>query len=321
MHKVTILALDDVIPLDLGIACQVFGRAQLADGQPAYSIRVCGERKLVRATSFELRPPGRLAELAASDTVVVPGTEDLDAPVSPRVIDVLRSAWNSGARVVSICTGAFVLGAAGLLDGRRVTTHWAAADELARRFPQAMVAPDVLFVDEGRLVTSAGASAGLDTCLHLVRRDYGQAVAAQAARLAVAPLHRAGGQAQFIRQPPPRARNGVAHVLEWLTANLDRPLDVAEMARLAGMSERTFARRFREQTGSTPLQWLLEARVRRSQEILESTYEPIEQVAAVCGFGSPVTFRARFQSIVGLSPGAYRRSFRPDGAKLRDALG
>ena len=314
MHSIAVLALDGVIAFDLGIACEVFSWVRLPDGTHAYSVRVCGERLSVRASPFGLRVAGRLNEVAAADTVVVPGIEDVDAPVAPLVIASLQAAWDRGARVVSICTGAFVLAAAGLLDGRRATTHWVAAGDLARRYPQAIVEPDVLYVDEGRLVTSAGASAGLDMCLHLVRRDHGQEVAANAARLAVAPLNRDGGQAQFIRHAPPGSQCSLAATLDWLLERLEQPLDVAAMAARAGMSERTFCRRFHEQTGTTPLQWLLTARVRRAQELLEATSIKVDEVAARSGFESSVTFRARFQRIVGLSPGTYRQRFRAKAA-------
>ena len=314
MYIVAVLALDGVIAFDLGIACEVFARVRLSDGTPAYGVRLCGERGGVRTSAFDLRVPGRLREIAAADTVIVPGIEDLDAPIAPQVIASLQAAWHGGARVVSICTGAFVLGAAGLLDGRRATTPWIATDDLARRHPQAIVEPDVLYVDEGRLVTSAGALAGLDMCLHLVGRDHGQAAAAHAARLAVAPLNRDGGQAQFIRHAPAGSQSSLAVTLDWMLASLEQPLDVAAMAARAGMSERTFARRFHQQTATTPLQWLLKARVRRAQELLEDPSMTVDEVAARSGFESPVTFRARFQRIVGLSPGAYRRRFRAKAA-------
>lgn len=197
----------------------------------------------------------------------------------------------------------------GLLDGKRATTHWLLAAQLARVYPKITVEPDVLFVDEGRIVTSAGASSGLDMCLHLVRRDYGQAVAARAARLAVAPLSRDGGQAQFIRHDPPGSPSSLAPLIEWAANNLARPHSVDSLAARAGMSPRTFARRFRDQTGTTPLQWLVTARVQRAQQLLEESRASVEQIAARAGFESPVTFRARFRRVVGLTPSEYRRRF------------
>lgn len=309
MHTVAIVALDGFVPLDLGIPCDVFGGFDLADQPKLYRVKVCAARRVVRAAAYDIQTHFGLDAIADAHTVVVPGIVDFERPIPPPVIAALQSAWDRGARVTSICSGAFVLAAAGLLDGRRAATHWRATSELARRYPAVTVEPDVLFVDEGRIVTSAGASAGLDMCLHLVRRDYGQAVAAHAARLAVAPLNRDGGQAQFIRHEVPRATDCLAPLLEWMSANVDKEIDVDALARRSHMSPRTFARRFREQTGTTPLQWLLTVRVRRAQELLETTRRPIDEIALRAGFDSPVTFRERFRRIVGLSPRAYRLRF------------
>ncbi|WP_020205201.1 helix-turn-helix domain-containing protein, partial [Cupriavidus sp. WS] len=230
--------------------------------------------------------------------------------VSAGACRTLKAARESGAQLASICTGAFVLAEAGLLDGHRVTTHWAAADELSRRYPALEVDTGVLFVDEGDIVTSAGSSAGLDMCLHLVGRDYGQAAAVQAARLAVAPLHRDGGQAPFIRQPVADTATSLSPLFDWMLKNLHKPIDVTALAAKARMTPRTLARRFRDQTGTTPIQWLITQRVRRAQELLETSEASVDQVASASGFDSPVTFRARFQRVVGLTPSAYRRRFR-----------
>jgi transcriptional regulator GlxA family with amidase domain len=297
------------VPFDLSIPCDVFGRARLPGGMPAYEVRVCGETEEVRSSAFSLRTPWGLDRLSAADTVIIPGIENPATPVPLPVLAAIRTAWANGARIASICSGAFVLAETGLLDGRRATTHWAGAAALACRFPNVDVDPLVLFVDEGRIVTSAGASAGLDMCLHLLRRDHGQAMAAHAARLAVAPLHRDGGQAQFIRYHLPDGGHSLAGLLGWIQENVDKPLDVTALAARAGVSPRTFARRFREQTGTTPVQWLLAARVRRAQDLLETTSMAIDQVAFATGFESPVTFRARFHRVVGVSPAAYRRRF------------
>lgn len=306
---VAVLALKSVVPFDIGIACDVFSRVLLDNGRPAYQVMVCAETAQVDAGLFQLRAPWRLEQVAGADVVIVPGVEDTDSPLSPAVIRAIRSASARGALVASICTGAFVLAAAGLLDGRRAATHWAAAQALARRYPSITVDADVLFVDDGDIVTSAGSSAGLDMCLHLVGRHHGHAAAAQAARMAVAPLHRDGGQAAYIRQPEPASDAGLAPLFDWMLANLDQALDVPALAARARMSPRTFARRFREQAGMTPIQWLLKFRVRRAQELLETGNASVEQVAAASGFDSPVTFRARFQSLVGVTPSAYRRRF------------
>ena len=309
MHTVAVLILDNFVPLDVGIPCDVFGGFSLGHETPRYRVQVCGERKLVRAGAFSLRAPHGLDVVPRADTVVVPGIVDLDRPVPVAVIKALQAAWRRGARITSICSGAFVLAAAGLLDGRRATTHWLSTDLLARRYPAITVDAGVLFVDEGRIVTSAGASAGLDMCLHLVRRDYGQAAAAHTARLAVAPLNRDGGQAQFIHHEAPQARDSLAPLLEWMQRHIDEELDIDALARRAGMSARTFARRFREQTGTTPLQWLLTTRIRRAQELLETTRRSVDEIARRSGFESAVTFRARFRKVVGLNPTEYRTRF------------
>lgn len=308
VRDVAVLALDGVVPFDLGIPCDVFGRVRSACGAPLYRVSVCGDADRVHAGAFEIRAPHGLARLADADLVVVPGIDEPGRAVPARVAAALQAAQARGAIVASICTGAFVLAGAGLLDGRRATTHWAAAAELARRYPRVDVDPNVLFVDEGRIVTSGGSSAGLDMCLHLLCRERGQAVAADAARLAVAPLYREGGQAQFIPQVLPPSGH-LAPLIDWALANLQQALDVDTLARRACMTPRTFARKFREQTGTTPMQWLLNARIRHAQALLETGAASIDRVAALSGFGSPVTFRARFQRLVGLTPSAYRRRF------------
>ncbi len=308
MHVVAVLAVHGVIPFDLAIPCEVFGRVRLPRADDEYDVRVCGEAAEVRARPFGIRAPWTLGDLAGADTVVVPGIEDPTLPVPDAVVAALRAAATRGARIASICSGTFILAAAGLLDGRRATTHWLAAGLLARRHPAVTVDPDVLFVDEGRIVTAAGSSAGLDMCLHLLRRDHGHAVVAHAARLAVAPLDREGGQAQFIRHEAPGSAASLAPLLDWMRENAHRPLTVDALARQAAASPRTFARRFREQTGTTPLQWLITARVRRAQELLETTPLSLEEVASAAGFDGAAALRDRFRRTVGVSPRAYRRS-------------
>lgn len=309
MHTVAVLAVHGVIPFDLAIPCEVFGRVRLPRADDEYDVRVCGEAAEVRTRRFGIRAPWTLEDLAGADTVVVPGIEDPTLPVPDIVTAAMRAAYARGARITSICSGTFILAAAGLLDGRRATTHWLAAGLLARRYPAVTVDPSVLFVDEGRIVTAAGASAGLDMCLHLLRRDHGHAVAAHAARLAVAPLDREGGQAQFIQHEAPGSAANLAALLDWMRENAHRPLSVNELACQAATSPRTFARRFREQTGTTPLQWLITARVRRAQELLETTRLSVEEIAAAAGFDGAAALRCRFQSTVGVSPRVYRRSF------------
>jgi transcriptional regulator GlxA family with amidase domain len=308
-----VLVLDNVVPFDLSIPCEVFKRAVLPSGEPGYEVRVCGggsQPRMVRAGQFGLRPDWGIDGLADAETVVVPGTDPL-GPIPPAVLEALRAAKAAGARLMSVCSGAFVLAAAGVLDGLRATTHWVAAQELARRYPDVHVDPDVLYVDNGQVLTSAGAAAGLDLCLHVVRLDYGAAVAAQTARLSVMALERSGGQSQFIRHVPP-VPDGVSlePLLHWLEKHLAEPVTVSDMARQAALSERTLGRRFREQTGTTPTQWLLRARVIRAQDLLEATDHPIERIAADVGFGSAITFRTRFREQVGVSPLHYRRNFR-----------
>jgi transcriptional regulator GlxA family with amidase domain len=315
MHTVTVLALDGVVPFDLSVPCEVFGRTRLRDGRPAYRVRVCGPRRVLDAGSFEVRVRHGLRELVRADTVIVPGVANPVLPVPRAVLRALRAAAAAGARIASICSGAFVLAEAGLLDGQRATTHWLGTAELQRRHPAIEVDPGVLYVDNGQILTSAGASAGLDLCLHLVRLDHGAQVAADMARIAVMPLERDGGQAQFIVHEPPTSSpsmesESLEPLLVWLRANLHRTLDVDAMARRAAMSPRTLARRFREQTGTTPARWLLGLRVRRAQQLLETTPQSVERIAAHAGFGSTATFRDRFHRLVGTSPQAYRRAFR-----------
>jgi len=311
MHTVAVLAMDGVVPFDLSTPIEVFGRVRLRDGGSPYRVTVCALRPDVDAGAFVLRAPHGIDALATADTIVVPGRDDLDTPVPGEVLDALRDAAAGGARVASICVGAFTLAAAGLLDGRRATTHWAAATALAARYPAVEVDPDVLFVDNGHVLTSAGAAAGLDLCLHLVRRDHGSAVAADTARVSVMPLERAGGQAQFIAHEPPTPDGATLEpLLRWLTENCRRELTIGDIAAHAGLSVRTLNRRFRDQTGTTPLRWLHRTRLRRAQHLLETTEHPVDRVAFEAGFGSPATFRDRFQRVIGTSPQAYRRAFR-----------
>ncbi|ONN64951.1 AraC family transcriptional regulator [Herbaspirillum sp. VT-16-41] len=310
MRKIAILTLNDVVPLDLGIAYQVFVMTQQSDGSRAYEVKVCGPTRKIRSPGFDMQLRYGLERLQQADTIIVPGSEDPFRAIPDAVSSALRRAHSRGIRIASICTGAFILAASGLLDGRRATTHWRFASELARCYPTIDVQPNVLFVDDGSVVTSAGASAGLDMCLHLVRCDFGQSVAANTARLTVAPMCRDGGQAQFIRQELPSSRTSLLPLLEWIKENLREMHTIDSLAEQAKLSPRTFARRFQEQIGTTPLQWLLNARVDRAREILEESETSIDQTALLSGFGSAVTFRSRFRKVVGLTPTEYRRRFR-----------
>ncbi|MBB0232481.1 GlxA family transcriptional regulator, partial [Streptomyces calidiresistens] len=312
MHTVAILALDGVIAFDMATPIEVFRRVRLPDGSRPYRVLVCAPRPRVAGELFELAVPHGLDALAGADTVIVPGCTEDAPPPDPDALEALRRAAADGARIASVCAGAFVLAATGLLDGLAATTHWSAARRLAELYPRVEVRPDVLYVDNGSLLTSAGAAAGLDLCLHLIRRDLGSAVAADAARLSVMPLEREGGQAQFMAGGLPVAPRGseLEPAVRWVEEDPGREITVAAMAARCGMGERTFARRFREQTGETPLQWVLRTRVRRAQFLLETTDHGVERVAARAGFGSPTAFRERFRRVVGVTPRAYRTAFR-----------
>ncbi|MFI6992734.1 GlxA family transcriptional regulator [Nonomuraea wenchangensis] len=314
MHTVAVLALDQVVAADLATPVEVFGRVRV-DGRRAYRVLVCAVTPQVASDAFTIVAPHGLEALREADTIVVPGCSERAGAPDPAALEALRAAAAGGVRIASICVGAFTLAAAGLLDGLSATTHWAAAARLAEAYPLVDVRPDVLYVDNGQILTSAGAAAGLDLCLHLIRRDLGSAVAAAAARLAVTPLEREGGQAQFVAHARPPAPRGslLEPVLSWIEDNLAGEVTPAAMAARAGMSERTFGRRFREQTGTTPLQWLLRARVRRAQLLLETTDHGVERVAAQAGFGSATAFRDRFKRVVGVTPQSYRVSFRTRG--------
>ncbi|MFJ6164837.1 GlxA family transcriptional regulator [Micromonospora orduensis] len=311
MHTVAVLALDSVVPFDLATPMEVFQRTRLPDGRAGYRVLVCAATPTVTAGAFSMAVPWGLDVLVDADTVVVPGVSDPTAATPGAVLDALRAAAANGARIASICGGAFTLAATGLLDGHRATTHWLATGQLAAQHPRIQVDPNVLYVDNGQFLTSAGAAAGLDLCLHLVRRDHGAAVAADAARLSVMPLERAGGQAQFITHEPPAPEGATLEpLLAWMRANARRELTLADIARHAGMSTRTLNRHFRDQTGTTPLRWLHRVRVHQAQHLLETTAQPVDRVATQVGFGSTTAFRDRFKRITGTSPQAYRRSFR-----------
>lgn len=311
VHTVFVLALPDTIAFDLATPIEVFGRVRRPDGRPGYRVEVCSPGPVVSAGPLRLGTDHRLAALARADTIVVPGRNDPLAPVPPAAVKALRAAAAAGTRIASICVGAFTLAAAGLLDGRRATTHWAAAEQFRRAFPAVDLDPDVLYVDSGQILTSAGASAGIDLCLHLVGRDHGAAVAADAARLAVAPLHRDGGQAQFIQRPHgPGPRAGLAGVLDWMEEHAHRGLRLADVAARAGVSVRTLNRRFHDETGQTPMQWLNGIRVRQAQELLETTDHGVDRVAHQVGFASPAHFRVQFKRSTGVAPQAYRGTFR-----------
>ncbi|HEY0799911.1 MAG TPA: helix-turn-helix domain-containing protein [Steroidobacteraceae bacterium] len=295
---------------DFAIPVEFFSRVELLDGRKPYEVRTCGLTGTVQSTRCSITVTHSMATLRHADTIIVAGVEDVAAPIPLTVISALQRAAARRCRIASICTGAFVLAAADLLDGRRATTHWKAAAELAHRYPDIEVDAGVLFVDHDHLLTSAGAAAGSDLCLHLIRKDYGATVAARSARLAVTPLERAGGQSQFIQHAIPIARGSLQPLQDWMSRNLDERLSMPELARRQSMSVRTLHRRFFQQTGVTPAQWLIQKRIRRAQELLEGTTLTIESIADKVGFPAVSTFRERFSSMVGTSPHRYRRLFQ-----------
>lgn len=303
---------------ELGVVCQVFGLDRSDDRLPTYDFAVCAPRPgaVPTASGFAIQVEHGLDRLAAADLVTVPAWPQLDRPVPPRVTEALRAAVARGAQVLSVCTGAFPLAAAGLLDGRRAATHWQFADRLAADHPAVRVDRDVLYVEDGPILTSAGAAAGIDACLHLVRREHGAATANALARRMVIPAHRSGGQAQYIETPVPpiRTSHELSDLIDWAQAHLDRPLHVADLAAQVLMSPRTFARRFKEATGTTPHRWLLDQRLQLAEELLERTDLPIDTVAARTGLGSADTLRHQFAARRGVSPTTHRRTFREDRA-------
>jgi transcriptional regulator GlxA family with amidase domain len=313
-HRVVALCFDGLVAFDLTAPAQVFTSALDAEGTPLYEFAACspGGEEVRTTTGFGLRPAAGLDALEAAETVVVPGYFAIFSPPPAPALAALAAAAARGARVLSVCSGAFALAHAGLLDGRRATTHWQWADELAARFPAVAVDPAALYVDEGEVMTSAGLSAGIDLCLHVVREDFGAAAGERVARHLVAAPHREGGQAQFVSRSEGEAGSGsLEPTRRWAAERLQEPLGVAAMSRHAGVSPRTFARRFREETGTTPHRWLLARRVLEARRLLEESAEPIEWVAWRAGFGSAASLREHFRRATATTPTAYRRTFSP----------
>lgn len=312
MRDVAVLALEGSHAFELGVFCEIFGIDRGDDGLPVYDfalVSATGDSVPTRH-GFDVRVRHGLGRLSSADLICVPAY-DREVRQPQRLTDALRAAVERGARVLSICTGAFLLGEAGLLDGRRCTTHWRYTEDLARRHPQALVESDVLYVDEDPVITGAGTAAGVDTCLHLVRKEHGSSVANAIARRMVAPPHREGGQRQYRERPQPREGTGpLTPVLAWIEANLDQELTVEVMARRAHVSPRTLARRFQEETGTTPLQWVTGQRVLLAQHHLETTDDPITVIAGRTGFGTVDNLRHHFIRRVGITPQGYRRTFR-----------
>ena len=300
---------------EFGVLCEVFGIDRSSDGVPNFDFKVCGPEpgKPLRTTiGASLIPDHGLDALVGADLVAIPAIAGFN--YLPEALEVVRAAADSGSTVLTVCSGAFVAGAAGLLDGRPCTTHWMYADELASRHPTARVDRNVLFVDDGDLITSAGTAAGIDACLHLVRRELGSEVTNKIARRMVVPPQRDGGQRQYIDQPiPVRCSEGFAPHLDWILTNLDRPHTVATLATRAHMSARTFARRFVEETGRTPMQWVTDQRVLYARRLLEETDLDIDRIADRSGFGTATLLRHHFRRIIGVTPSDYRRRFSCGG--------
>ncbi|MGR6915927.1 GlxA family transcriptional regulator [[Actinomadura] parvosata] len=312
-HRVAVVVLNHFATLDLGVPGQVFWAAEAASGEKLYEVVTCSEgRRPVRCgAGYTVQPDHDLDVLDTADTVLVPGIHAGRAMKDGTITDTLLAALQGRPRTMSICTGAFVLAAAGLLDGRPATTHWREAPRFAELFPKVRLDPDVLFVDDGDVLTSAGVAAGLDLCLHVIRRDHGSEVANRVARRCVMPPWRDGGQAQYIDRPLPLGeRGGTAATRDWMLAHLDAPLDLAALAEHARMSVRTFTRRFREETGQSPAKWLNGQRVQHARHLLETTDLGVEEVARRAGFGTAVSLRQHLHTAVGVSPLAYRRTFR-----------
>ncbi|GGK66552.1 putative transcription regulator, AraC family protein [Nocardia camponoti] len=298
---------------EFGVICEVFGLDRTADGLPGFDFRVCGAEpgKPLPSTTpgVTVTPEYGLDELVKADLVAIPAFP-ANQPLNPVVVDAVRTASENGAIILTVCSGAFLAGAAGLLDGRKCTTHWMHADALAAKYPAATIDPDVLFVDEGNLITSAGTAAGIDACLHLVRREIGTAAANGIARRMVVPPQRDGGQRQFIERPVPECHSlGLSATLAWLTENLALPHTIDDLAARSQMSTRTFARRFAAETGTTPVKWLTTQRVLLAKQLLEEGDYGLERIATETGFGSGALLRHHFQRAVGIAPTEYRRRF------------
>jgi len=313
---VAALVYDGLCTFEFSCAAEVFGLSRPELGPDWYRFETCAAKgRSVRSQyGMQMKAQNGLERLLAAGTIVIPGWEGIDAPVPRAVLDVLRRAHARGARLLSICSGAFVLAATGLLDGKRATTHWRYAEALHRRHPKVRVDPHVLYVDEGDILTSAGSAAGLDLCLHLVRRDFGSAIANHVARRLVIPPHRDGGQAQFLERPVEHARGAgqresMSALLDKIRKRLRERWRIAELARLAAMSERTFMRHFHAATGLSPADWVTRARVDAARELLESTTLSIDHIAERCGLGTPTTLRHHFRKKVGVSPAQYRKRF------------
>ncbi|MBU4214593.1 MAG: helix-turn-helix domain-containing protein [Actinobacteria bacterium] len=311
LHTVGALLVDGLAMFEFGVVCEVFGIERMDDGVPPFDFRIGAATPSVSAAvGVQVQVTHDLAALANVDLLTVPATTIRTGDYDERALDTIRAAYARGTRLLSVCSGVFVLAAAGVLDGHTVTTHWRHADLLAELYPELHVDPDVLFVDDGQVVTSAGTAAGIDACLHVVRQEHGAAVANAIARRMVVPPQRDGGQRQYIVTPVPECDDdALRDVLAWTTENLAEPHTVSSLARRALTSPRTFARRFVEQTGTTPARWLTAQRVQHARALLEETDRDLESIATLCGFGSAALLRHHFRAAVGVPPADYRTTF------------
>lgn len=309
-RSVVALVYDGLCTFEYGIAVEMFGLAR-PEFSSWYEFASCAVDRgpMHAAGGIRVQADGGMERLAKAGTIIVPGWRGAQAEPPPALLDALRAAHKRGARLLSFCSGVFVLAAAGLLDGLTATTHWRYADALAARYPKIRIEPDVLYVDEGNVLTSAGSAAAIDLSLHLIRRDFGPQIANQVARRAVVPTHRDGGQAQFIPAPLQEQGAALGKLLEWMRRHLDEPLPLSLLAERARMSERTLLRRFEEATGGSPKQWLTHERLARARDLLEGSDLAVEQIADACGFGSADTLRHHFRRHLKLSPARYRERF------------
>jgi AraC family transcriptional activator FtrA len=309
-NVVAVLAYDGVSGFELGIAVEMFGLSGLG-----YRVLVCADRpgRHLSANGVKIVVDAGLEAIARAGTIIVPGWQHIEAKPSDTLVAALRRAHARKARIASICSGVFVLAAAGLLDGRRATTHWANAEALAQRYPRIHVDPNVLYVDDGDVLTSAGRAAGLDLCLHIIRRDHGAEVANRVARRFVIAPHREGGQAQFIVHPVRTEGDPLTHVFDWARQHIDNDMSIDRLAAQAHMSRRTFIRRFEEATGDSPGAWIVQERVTHARDLLESTDLSVEQIATMTGFGSADTLRHHFRKRLRTTPNLYRATFRAAG--------
>ena len=317
LKTVAAVVMEGSAAFELGVVCEVFGIDRTEDGAPPFDFRVCGEHpgRPLRSTGFHLVPTHGLETAAEADLVAVPAVAGSPTEYPAAVLDVLRAAHARGATLLSVCSGAYLLAEAGLLAGRRCTLHWKHAKDFAERYPEAKIDQDVLFVDEGDVITSAGTAAGIDACLHLVRRELGTAVANAIARRMVVPPQRDGGQRQYVDLPVPETDcDSLQPVLDWMLDHIEAEFDTGELARRAALSARTFARRFVAETGTTPHRWLTRQRILHARHLLEETPLGMEEIARRCGLGSSALLRHHFRQAVGVTPADYRRSFHPVAA-------